>query len=224
MSDTTDNLKDIKRRAALAMERAGRTDEVYIMAVTKTVPFEKVNEAVRAGADLLGENRVQEFLEKRENYECGTPVHFIGRLQRNKIRQIVGLVDMIHSVDDFLTAEEISVRSEKIGITTDVLIEVNFAAEESKGGVPPDQTEEFIAEADKLHGIRVRGIMTIPPPGESETYFPQAKALFGKLKETHTGIDTLSMGMSDDWEQAIEHGATIIRIGSALFGKRSVNK
>ncbi len=207
-----------------ALSEAGRTDKVRIMAVTKTVAPEKVNFAVGLGIDLLGENRVQEFLDKRESY-APAEVHFIGGLQTNKVKYIIDKVSMIHSVDNTRLAEEIDRRAAQHGLVMDVLAEINIGEEESKGGVSPGEALGFCAAISKLQNIRLRGLMTIPPPGCSEECFAQMQELFEKLKvqfgnNDNVLIDTLSMGMSGDFETAIKFGATIIRIGSGLFGYR----
>jgi hypothetical protein len=185
------------------------------MAVTKTIEVDLIRAAVGCGIDLLGENRVQEFLGKCGDYpKC--EVHFIGGLQTNKVRQIVDKVTMIHSVDSYKLAVEIDSRAGGIGRVTDVLAEVNVAAEESKHGVTPEALDELVGQIRELKNVRLRGLMAIPPFGNSGRYFAEMQRLFGKYKD----FDTLSMGMSGDYEEAIEYGATIVRLGSVLFGGR----
>ena len=223
-----ENYKRIKYNADNALARSGRTDNVRIMAVTKTVEPEKVNFAAGLGIDLLGENRVQEFLGKYENYDKKCEIHFIGGLQNNKVKYIIDKVSMVHSVDSLKLAEEISGRAFKNGLVMDVLLEVNIAGEETKGGVAPEMLDELIGQTTELEGIRLRGLMTIPPldvKGSNERYFSQMQRLFtdyqSKLKnDGRVQFDTLSMGMSRDYEKAIEYGSTIVRIGSSLFGYR----
>ena len=216
-----DNFKRITDNIQNAMSKAGRTDRVRLMAVTKTVPPEKVNHAVSLGIDLLGENRVQEFMGKYEFYDKNCEIHFIGGLQNNKVKYIIDKVSMIHSVDSMKLAEEISRRAAAANLTMDILIEVNIGGEESKGGVAPEAAEELSAFCDKLSGVNLRGFMTIPPPSEDSTvYFARMQELYLRSKEKYPAIDTLSMGMSGDYEQAVLYGSTIVRIGSALFGSR----
>lgn len=221
--DVRENYLRICGRAGKAMSDAGRTDKVRIMAVTKTVAPEKINFAVGLGIDLLGENRVQEFLDKRESY-ASAEVHFIGGLQTNKVKYIIDKVSMIHSVDSMRLAEEIDRRAAQHGRVMDILTEINIGEEESKGGISAGEALGFCAEISKLQNIRLRGLMTIPPPGCSEKCFARMQELFEELKVQFNGnnalIDTLSMGMSGDFETAIKFGATIVRIGSGLFGYR----
>lgn len=214
----------IRENIAKACARAGRsTDEVTLMAVTKTVPAELVNVAIDAGVRVLGENRVQEYLSKAPLYRPEAEVHFIGSLQTNKVRQIVGKVALIHSVDSLRLAEEISRRSERLGIKTGVLIEVNIGGEATKSGCTPQELPKLLEETAKLPGIEVRGLMTIPPPmtdeGAQEALFEKTRLLYEDSKRV-CPMRVLSMGMSGDYEQAIAHGSTMVRIGSALFGPR----
>ena len=215
---------DIKK----AMAEAGRTDEVKLMAVTKTVTPERINCAVDLGIDLLGENRVQEFLDKRDSYKPAE-VHFIGGLQTNKVKYIIDKVAMIHSVDSIKLAQEISRRAGQHGLVMDILAEINIGGEESKGGISPESVREFCGQLLELPNIRLRGLMTIPPPGCSEEIFAQMQRIFEDIKaeppknsgEANFRFDTLSMGMSGDYAAAIKYGSTIIRIGSGLFGYRN---
>lgn len=220
--DVRESYLRIRGQVDRAMAAAGRSDRVRIMAVTKTVAPEKVNFAVGLGIDLLGENRVQEFLDKREKY-APAEIHFIGGLQTNKVKYIIDKVSMIHSVDSRKLAEEIDRRAASHGIVMDILTEINIGEEESKGGITAGKALEFCAEISELKNIRLRGLMTIPPPGCSEGCFAEMQELFEDLKahqKDNALIDTLSMGMSGDFETAIKFGATIIRIGSGLFGYR----
>ncbi len=204
--------------------KAGRTDEVRLMAVTKTVAVEKINYAIGLGVDLLGENRVQEFLDKREGYSQAE-VHFIGGLQTNKVKYIIDKVSMIHSVDSLHLAEEISKRAVNAGCVMDILTEINIGEEQTKGGISAGEAKDFCSRIAELPGVRLRGLMTIPPPGCSEGVFADMQELFSSLKSSGNidkmRFDVLSMGMSGDYEKAIKYGATIIRIGSGLFGKRN---
>ena len=216
-----DNFKRISDNLGNAMIKASRTDKVWLMAVTKTVPFERINHAISLGIDLLGENRVQEFMGKYEFYDKKSEIHFIGGLQNNKVKYIIDKVSMIHSVDSMKLADEISKRASAANRTMDILIEVNIGGEESKGGVPPKAVSELSAYCSELANVNLRGYMTIPPPSDdSSSYFAQMQELYLSLREKYDSIDTLSMGMSNDYEQAVHFGANIVRIGSALFGNR----
>ena len=221
--DIRENYLRICGEIRSAMEQANRADKVRFMAVTKTVAADKVNFAVGLGIDLLGENRVQEFLDKRESY-APAEVHFIGGLQTNKVKYIIDKVSMIHSVDSLKLAEEIDRRAAGHGLIMDILTEINIGEEETKGGISAQDAEEFCARIAELKNVRLRGLMTIPPPGCSDRCFARMEELFGCLKRRfdreNAPFDTLSMGMSGDFAAAIKHGATIIRIGSGLFGYR----
>lgn len=222
--DIRENYARICENIRGAMARAGRSGKVRLMAVTKTVPAEKIRFAAGLGIDLLGENRVQEFLEKRENYPPAE-IHFIGSLQTNKVKYIIDKVSMIHSVDNTRLAEEIDRRAAQRGLVMDILAEINIGGEESKSGVAPWEARDFCARLGSLKNVRLRGLMTIPPPGCGEERFAEMRELFGNIKSgvvlsDAACFDTLSMGMSGDYEAAIKHGATIIRIGSGLFGYR----
>ena len=228
LSYIDENYKYLKDRAEEAAVRSGRTPaDVRFMAVTKTVPAYIVNRAVACGATLIGENKVQELLEKWDDLQTdGLEAHIIGHLQSNKVKKIVGVVRMIQSVDSLSLAREISRRAEENGLVMDVLTEVNIGSELSKTGFPYDEITERSLEIDALPGVNVRGYMAIPPVCETEEeargyfaktrrLFEDAKPLFGK-----TDFDTLSMGMSADYEAAILEGSTLVRVGSALFGRR----
>lgn len=216
-----DNFKRISDSIENAMAKADRTDKVRFMAVTKTVPYERINHAISLGIDLLGENRVQEFMSKYEFYNKNCEIHFIGGLQNNKVKYIIDKVSMIHSVDSMKLAEEINKRAAAANRIMDILIEVNIGGEESKGGVSPETVGELSAYCSELANVNLRGYMTIPPPfADSSRYFAQMQELYLCSREKYNSIDTLSMGMSNDYEQAVLFGANIVRIGSALFGNR----
>lgn len=206
-----------------AKVNANRSDDIRLMAVTKTVPAESVNYAIGLGISLLGENRVQEFLDKRSDYS-EAEVHFIGGLQTNKVKYIIDKVSMIHSVDSVHLAEEISRRALNSGLVMDILVEINIGEEQTKGGIPAKQAEDFCSKVSALDGVRVRGLMTIPPPGCDESVFARMQELFQSLRTSKyidkSKFDVLSMGMSGDYEKAVKYGATIVRIGSGLFGQR----
>lgn len=207
-----------------AVAKAGRKDKPRFMAVTKTVAPERINYAIELGVDLLGENRVQEYMDKRESYSPAE-VHFIGSLQSNKVKYIIDKVSMIHSVDNLRLAEEINRRAGQHGLVMDILTEINIGEEETKSGVSAKNAGDFCKRLGELENIRLRGLMCIPPPGCPESVFAEMRGLFEKIGSefTHTDrtkFDTLSMGMSGDYEAAVKNGATIVRIGSALFGHR----
>lgn len=225
LSDNT-GFEDIRKNYFGICEKIARTGrDVRLMAVTKTVSPERVNFAIGLGVSLLGENRVQEYLDKRESY-APAEVHFIGGLQTNKVKYIIDKVSMIHSVDNTRLAEEINRRAAQHGLVMDILAEINIGGEETKGGVSVESAAEFCAMTAELPNIRLRGLMTIPPAGCEESVFADMRELFERLKvenahnRENAMFDTLSMGMSGDYEAAIKYGATIVRIGSALFGRR----
>lgn len=222
--DIAQNYARICENIENAMKSAGRTDKVQLMAVTKTVSPDRINRAVELGVSLLGENRVQEFLDKRESY-LPAQVHFIGGLQTNKVKYIIDKVSMIHSVDSVKLAEEIDRRAAQHGLVMDILAEINIGEENTKGGIAPSQARELCEKLCSLGNVRLRGLMTIPPPGCGEECYANMHSLFerlrGSLPNNGGAFDTLSMGMSGDYETAIKYGATIIRIGSGLFGYRN---
>ena len=223
-----ENYKYIKDRIQEAALKSGRSyGDVRFMAVTKTVPAYIVNRAIACGARLIGENKVQELLDKRDGL-CSDDLefHIIGHLQTNKVKKIVGVVRMVQSVDSLTLAQEISRRATERGVEMDVLTEVNIGSELSKTGFSPDELTESSLAVDALPGVNVRGIMAIPPvcetQDEARSYFEKARRLFedAKTRFAKPGFDTLSMGMSGDYEAAILEGSTLVRIGSALFGMR----
>lgn len=224
-----DNLARIREEIAAACAACGRAEEeITLLGVTKTVPADRINMAIEAGIDRIGENRVQEFLQKREELRLeGVGVHLIGHLQTNKVERIVGLVDRIESVDSLRVAQAIDAASRKRGIVTEVLVEVNIGGEEAKSGAAPEETEELLCQMAEMQGLRVRGLMTVPPIADTERerrgYFSRMKKLFVDIRDKNIDnihMDVLSMGMSGDYVQAIREGSTEVRIGSALFGSR----
>ena len=219
-----ERLAVIRQNIAESCAEAGRqTDEVTLMAVTKTVSPELINLAVDQGVHVLGENRVQEFLSKRDAYRSSAEVQFIGHLQTNKVRQIIDKVSLIQSVDSLHLAEAISKAAEQNGIVMPVLLEVNIGGEESKSGVSAQELPKLLEQVQKLSGIRADGLMTIPPPctDESEQMrtFTAMQQLYRQMQQL-APLKILSMGMSGDYAAAIRCGATLVRIGSALFGAR----
>ena len=204
--------------------------EVRLMAVTKTVPVEKINFALSFGIDLIGENRADELLKKYDDLDKdGVEIHFIGNLQTNKVRQIIDKVDMIQSVNSIRLAEEINKRADMHNKIMDILVEVNIAEEESKIGLSEAECSEFVDILKDFKNLRVRGLMTIPPFEASldkseigiKRYFQRMCELRDELSENkQNSIDILSMGMSEDFEEAVEYGSNIVRIGTKLFGER----
>ena len=224
-----DNVKFIQEQMQKACEDANRPlKDVKLLAVTKTVSPVDINEAIRLGIGQIGENRVQEFLSKKDQLHLdGIGKHLIGHLQTNKVRQIVGQVDMIESVDSLRLATAISKRSTELDIVTPILVEVNIGAEEAKSGIEPENLEKLLWDISLLKGVRVQGLMTIPPILQKES---EKRAIFSKMYQLFVDIraknidnvymQDLSMGMSGDYREAILEGSTIVRIGSALFGER----
>lgn len=225
-SDIENNFRFIIESLEEAMDKCGRKDAVRFMAVTKTVPCEKINFAEKLGINLLGENRVQEFLEKHDKYSPSSEIHFIGGLQNNKVKYIIDKVAMIHSVDSEKLAQEINRRAAAHGLVMDILMEINIGGEESKGGLAPNAFIETAKAVSEMENVRIRGLMTIPPVGGDEKYFAMMQELFEESKQKYpflSGMDTLSMGMSGDYLAAVKYGSTIVRIGSGLFGYRRYN-
>lgn len=223
-----DNFKTVMSRIESAVQRAGRSpSSVKLVVVTKTVSAERIREAVAAGALILGENRVQEAKDKIEELGQLADWHLIGRLQTNKAKYAVKLFDLIHSVDNLDLAKEIDKQAAKIGKVQDVLIEVSIAGEAAKAGIALDNTLGLIREAAKLKNISIKGLMTIPPflddPEDVRPYFKKLRELSEAIaKKNIPGVfmDELSMGMSGDFEVAVEEGATMVRVGTAIFGER----
>ena len=230
MGTIAENIESIQKEKAETAERAGRNPEdILLCAVTKTHTAEQINEAIRAGVTDIGENKVQEILDK---YDKVLPVrwHMIGHLQTNKVKYILDKVCLIHSVDSFRLAEEINRRAAQHGIVMDILVQVNAACDEAKFGVDMDAAEILVREIlENCSSIRVRGLMTIAPyaenPEEIRPYFHQMRQLYDRLARdiSHPSMDFkyLSMGMSNDRVVAVEEGSTVIRVGTAIFGARS---
>ena len=224
-----ENYREVDRRVGEACARSGRNrKEGTLIAVSKTKPVELIREAMDAGADVFGENKVQELCDKYEQLPKTLHWHLIGHLQRNKVKYIVDKVDLIHSVDSMRLAEEISKEAEKKQTDVKVLIEVNVAQEESKFGVSVDETEELVREIAKLPRIHVLGLMTIAPnvsdPEENRPVFRTLKKLAVDIKMKNIDnvrMDVLSMGMTGDYQVAIEEGATMVRVGTGIFGERN---
>lgn len=230
-TDIAERFKQILARKDAAAVRSGRDPEdVTLVAVTKTHAPDEINQAIAAGASDIGENRVQEVLEKIDRVD---PVrwHLIGHLQTNKVKNIIDKVVMIHSVDSIKLAKEINKRAGAAGKVMDILIEINSAMEETKSGIAAEDLKPLVSEiTSECENIRVRGIMCIPPiavdPEDARPYFREAREIFEDMKTWELPVerfspDTLSMGMSGDFEVAIEEGSTIVRVGSSIFGPRN---
>lgn len=218
-----DNYKRIAAGIAEAADKSGRRPEdIAFMAVTKTVDPVLVNEAIDCGIRLLGENRVQEWQSKREAYREGVPVDFIGTLQGNKVKYLVGQgIRLIHSVDKLSLAKEIEKQAAKRELTQDILIEVNIGGEETKSGITPAELPALLAQIGEFPHVHVCGLMTIPPPCSDTRYLEAMQELFLQTKELPgTDMRILSMGMSDDYADAVRLGSNLVRVGSALFGAR----
>lgn len=224
-----ENILHIREQMENACIKAGRAvQEVELLAVTKTVAPEPINEAIRLGIGAIGENRVQEYLGKKDALHLdGVKTHLIGHLQTNKVKSIVGQVDMIQSVDSEKLLSAISTASENKGIVTDILLEVNIGREQQKSGVLAENLGELLEKAAAYKGVFVRGLMTVPPILDTEA---EKRKIFSKMyqlfidnqakKLDNVSMSILSMGMSGDFYEAILEGATTVRIGSAIFGHR----
>jgi pyridoxal phosphate enzyme (YggS family) len=225
-----ENIKAVYRRMSHAAMRAGRgPDEVKLIAVTKTVGVEQIGEAIDAGLRIFGENRVQEAQRKvmsdalrvmSEKIEW----HLIGHLQRNKAKHAVQLFDLIHSVDSVALAEDLNRHAEKAGKVQDALVEVKLSREESKHGVSREELRGLLERVSDMKHLNLRGLMTVPPffedPGDARPYFRELRELRDRARERGLPLPELSMGMSQDFEVAIEEGATMVRVGTAIFGER----
>lgn len=205
--------------------------EVILLAATKTVDIDDINYSISLGVKHVGENRVQEFLKKEELYDKSATKHFIGHLQTNKVKDIVGKVELIHSVSSLKLAETISKISVQKGVISNILLEVNVGKEESKSGFLADELIKNAEVISKFEGICIKGLMAIPPicnnPEENRQYFSQMSKLFVDIKAKkldNSNIEFLSMGMTDDYVVAISEGANIVRIGTGIYGKRNYLK
>ena len=225
-----ENIAEVRARLAAAAIAAGRDPaSVTLLAATKTQSSDTIREAIAAGVAVCGENRVQELTAHLDDnaYE-GAQVHFIGHLQTNKVKYVVGRVELIHSVSSEKLLLAIDAQAEKLRLVQDILLEVNLAGEESKSGFSPRQAAEAAFKAAALSHVRLRGLMCIPPistrPGENLPYFEALRQLAvdirQKMVDNREDMDVLSMGMSGDWQDAVAAGSTCIRVGSALFGPR----
>lgn len=229
LTDIKYNYDFINEKIAEAAMKAGKTrEDITFLSATKTVEPEYINYAISLGLSYIRENKVQELLSKYDQYNLeNCSLQFIGHLQSNKVRQIVGKVDLIQSIDSMKLAKEVSKCSLKNNITSDILVEVNIGKEENKSGVMPEMLEELVEEISTLPAVNVKGLMTIPPicekKDEIRRYFEKMNRLFldiSSKKLDNVSMDILSMGMSSDYYEAILEGANMVRIGSALFGNR----
>ena len=228
----SENIENIRKNIDAACKRSGRDPkDVLLLAVSKTVDVDRIKVAVDCGLNSLGENRVQEIMEKYEPMGENVKWHLIGHLQTNKVKYIIDKVELIHSVESIKLAEEINKQAKKHNLVMDVLVEVNMADEESKFGVKPEETESFIRELALMDNIRVRGLMTVAPNvengEENRVYFRNMKQLLVDINAkniNNINMDILSMGMTGDYETAVEEGATIVRVGTGIFGKRDYAK
>ena len=225
-----ENIARVKANMARAALEAGRDPaEITLVAATKVQTSDTIRAAIAAGITICGENRVQELTAHLDDYAYdGAKIHFIGHLQTNKVRFVVGRVDLIESVDSPRLLEAIERQAEKLNLVQDVLLEVNIGREESKGGCLPEDLPTLARQAMDLPHVRLRGLMAIPPvaaePGANRRFFAATRQLYVDIRrqigDNDTDIDCLSMGMSGDYEDAIREGATLVRVGTALFGPR----
>ena len=225
-----ENIARVKASMARAALEAGRDPaEITLVAATKVQSSDTIRAAIAAGITVCGENRVQELTAHLDDYAYdGAKIHFIGHLQTNKVRFVVGRVDLIESVDSTRLLEAIERQAEKLNLVQDILLEVNIGREESKGGCLPEDLPALARQAMDLPHVRLRGLMAIPPaaaePGDNRRFFAATRQLFvdirSQIGDNDTDIDCLSMGMSGDYEDAIREGATLVRVGTALFGPR----
>ena len=224
-----ENYRYVLKKVEEACVRSGRDPkDVTLIAVSKTKPIEMIEEAMEAGARVFGENKVQELCDKYERLPKDLHWHLIGHLQRNKVKYIVDKAELIHSVDSLKLAEEISKEALKKNVEVNILIEVNVAEEESKFGVSVEETPALVKEIAKLPGIHIQGLMTIAPyttdPEENRPVFRTLKKLAVDIKKKNIDnvcMDVLSMGMTGDYQVAVEEGATLVRVGTGIFGERN---
>ena len=223
-----ENLTEVQSRVEQACKRAGRdVTEVTLIAVSKTKPVTDLQEIYNAGVRDFGENKVQEMCDKMEKMPKDINWHMIGHLQRNKVKYIVGNVALIHSVDSYRLAEEINIQAKKKGNVVPILVEVNIADETTKFGVSKEDAMELVRQIASLDALSIKGLMTIAPyvvdPEENRAYFRKIKELSVDIDNQNidnVSMDILSMGMTGDFEVAIEEGATMVRVGTGIFGKR----
>ncbi len=223
-----ENIKEVRKRIDEACKRVGRNPcEVTLIAVSKTKPAEMIQEAVNAGQLIFGENKVQEILEKKPKFPDSVEWHMIGHLQRNKVKPVIDKVKLIHSVDSYRLAEQIQEEADKLDIDVDVLLEINVAAEESKYGFSANEVEMAVRQIAQLSRVHVQGFMTIAPfvenPEDNRIYFKKLYQIFIDIATKNidnVNMRTISMGMTNDYEVAVEEGATMVRVGTGIFGQR----
>ncbi|EQB62521.1 MAG: hypothetical protein RBG1_1C00001G0100 [candidate division Zixibacteria bacterium RBG-1] len=229
MSGIEENLSRLRAKIFKACEKVKRNpQEIKIVAVTKNVAVEKINEALDCGIEIIGENKVQEAQAKYDQIDKKVLWHLVGHLQTNKVKKALEIFEMIQSVDSLKLAEEIDRRAKEKNEIFPILIEVNTSGEPTKYGVKPEQTENLIREMQKLENLRIRGLMTVGPASDDKQKvrqaFRQLRGIYEKLekvKMSNLELEYLSMGMSSDFEEAIEEGSNMLRIGTAIFGPRS---
>ena len=227
-----ENLDDIYEKIKIAAEKSGRSaNDIKLIAVTKTVDIDRIRNVYEYGMRDMGENKVQELMEKYDKLDQSYRWHLIGHLQTNKVKYIIDKVEMIHSVDSIALAKEIDARAAKIGRKMDVLLQVNVSGEDSKFGISPDEVHDSVEAISKLGNISLRGMMTIAPfaqnPQDIRPVFRKLYNIYIDIKREkidNVTMDYLSMGMSNDFEVAIEEGANIVRIGTGIFGQRDYTK
>ncbi len=231
MTNIARNLAGVEERIAAAAERSGRRrEDITLVAVTKTYPTDMMNEAIRLGVTDIGENKPQEV---RDKFDSVLPVkwHLIGHLQTNKVKYVIDKVSLIHSVDSIKLMDEIERQAEKHGLSMDILIEINISGEESKSGIRPDELEEMLLRAGQLKRVKIKGLMTVAPKTDNSVtnilHFNNIRQIFIDIQQKkydNVNMLYLSMGMSGDFETAIECGSNMVRIGSAVFGERDYSK
>jgi len=228
-----ENLAQVEKKIQAACDRVGRNrSEVTLIAVSKTKPVEMLQEVYDEGVRDFGENKVQELCDKIEKMPADMKWHLIGHLQRNKVKYVVGnQVELIHSVDSYRLAEEINIQAKKKNVIVPILVEVNIAEEESKFGISAEDAMELVEQIAALENVRIQGLMTIAPyvvdAEENRLYFRQIKQLsvdIGNKNIDNVSMEILSMGMTGDYEVAIEEGATLVRVGTGIFGERNYAK
>ena len=224
-----ENLESVEEKIQEACKKSGRNrEDVTLIAVSKTKPVETLQEAYDLGVRVFGENKVQELTEKYDSLPKDIHWHMIGHLQRNKVKYIIDKVDLIHSVDSIRLAETIDKEAQKHDLIANILVEVNVAKEESKFGLMPEEVPAFVEQISKFSHIRVKGLMTIAPfvenPEKNRTVFADLRKLsvdIAKKNVDNVNVSILSMGMTNDYEVAVEEGATMVRVGTGIFGARN---
>ena len=232
MADIKENLANVRKNIEDACKKVGRdVSEVTLITVSKTKPLSDLRIAYEEGSRDFGENKVQELVSKIDEMPSDVKWHLIGHLQRNKVKYIAGKVAMIHSVDSYRLAEEINVQAKKNSCVIPILIEINIAGEDTKFGIKPEEAEELIREISELENVKVSGLMTIAPnvanPEENRAHFKAMKDLFVDISSKNIDnveMKVLSMGMTNDYMVAVEEGATMIRVGTGIFGARDYSK